>query len=394
MSRFKILNAMMMITGTSVGTGILGLPIVTSSSGFIPTLVAFLVAWVFMTLAAYYILEVKMRVRGSYNLSSMIKLTLGKPGQYFSSTIILLLLYALLCTYMMAGAAWLNLLIAPVLSVPLSLTTIIFTVVFALIILGGERFIYNINNLLGVGLLVAFIITVGSSLSPTQHAFINQGHFMDTLPSLPLLLTTFGFSIVVPAVTEYLDYNEKSVKISIMSGSLVAFSAYAIWEWVALGNIPLDGPVSFQTLKQTGDNGTGVIVALAASAGSSWVVFSGRLFAIFAVVTSFLGVSLALNHFFSDAIKMDSIGKKRCMLALMTYIPPLMITYAYPTAFVQLLSFAGIFVALLLGLFPALMVFKTRDPLFMGRRGGLMMVCVSLFFILVIVQEIINLIGS
>ena len=393
MSWLKKLNAIMMVAGTSVGTGILGLPIITSSSGLIPTILAFLVAWVFMTGAAYYILEIKMQVRGSFNLSSMIKLTLGKPGQYVSSVIILLLLYALLCTYMMAGAAWLNLLIAPIVLLPIAVTTLVFTLILAMVILCGERFIYNTNNMLGVGLVVAFLITVGSSLSPKETAFITHCHFLDILPSLPLLLTTFGFSIVVPALTEYLEYDEKSVKFSIITGSLIALGAYVVWEWVTLGNIPLDGPLSFQMLKQTGDNGTGVIVALSAVKSSAWVILSGRVFAIFAVITSFLGVSLALYHFLADSLKIESTGRGRFWLALMTYLPPLFVTYFYPKAFVQILSFAGLFVALLLGLFPAWMLFETRRREHKKRGGGFIIGCVGLFFMLVIVQEIINLIG-
>ena len=247
------------------------------------------------------------------------------------------------------------------------------------------------NNGLGIGLLLAFVTTIGSSLIPTQPLFTQSNHVFEIVSSLPLLLTTFGFSIVVPAVTEYLDYDEKSVKFSIMVGSLVALAAYVIWEWVTLGNIPRVGPLSFQTLQQTGDNGTGVIVALATYARNTWVVFSGRLFAIFAVVTSFLGVSVALRHFLSDSLKIDLAGKKRVIVSLLTYLPPLIVTQIYPRAFVQLLSFAGIFVAMLLGLFPLLMVYKASKKQSTCCWKWFVMGCVGLFFTGVIIQETINL---
>ncbi|MDP3704483.1 MAG: aromatic amino acid transport family protein [Legionellaceae bacterium] len=396
MSKLKTFNAILMITGTSVGTGILGLPIVTSSAGLIPTFVAFIVAWIFMTVAAFHILDVKMQVKGHYNLSSMIKLTMGRTGQYCSSIIILLLLYALLCTYMMAGSAWLSVLLAPVITLPGPLMTLLFTFLFATIIFFGDGFIYSMNNALAICLIIAFVVTVGMSLSPLHEEFITQRNFSAILPSLPLLLTTFGFSIVVPAVTEYLDYNKKSATFAIMLGGMVALAAYAVWEWVTLSHIPLQGPMSFHTLKQTGDNGTGVILAFASSVNSHMVNVSGRIFAIFAAITSFLGVSLALIHFLADVLNRQAVGSKRFVLSLATFIPPLLITSLVPNAFVQVLSFAGLFVAILLGLFPVLMVYKSQNK--NGRLCGhvmkkLMMTCTGLFFVYVIFQEIRNLSG-
>ena len=393
--KLKIFNAAMMIISTSVGVGILGLPIVTSASGLVPTWVAFVVAWVFMTLGAFHILEVKMVVKGHYSLASMIKITLGRPGHYLASCIILLLLYALLSTYLMAALAWLHLLMPVTLGIIDPMTPIVLIFVFSFIILSSTRWLYHINNVLGICVLLAFVATIASSLTPNMSIFAQHASFVDVLPSLPLLLTTFGFSIVVPAVTEYLNYDKSATKTAVLWGSIVSLFAYAIWEWVTLGHIPLEGLTSFDALKQRGDNGTGVIMALAHVTHHPWVIIFGKLFAILLVITSFLGISLALLHFLADLLKIKSHGKWRFFLALLMYIPPLCVTYFYPKAFVQLLSFAGIFVALLLGLFPAWMVFKLRQDnkyefaMRIRYRCGLVMSC--LFFILVIVQEIINL---
>ena len=385
MNHRKIFNAVIMVTGTSVGSGILGLPIITSRAGLLPTMLAFLVAWVFMTVAAFYILDVKLQVKGTHNLSSLIKRTLGRPGQIVSSLMIVLLLYALLCTYMMAGSAWLNVFVAPLINIPKHLAPILFTLVLGGLLLCGERLTYNLNNVLGIALLFAFIATVGSSLVPANYDFIRQGEFQAILPSLPLILTTFGFSIVVPALTEYLDYDASAVKKAIIMGSLLALVAYAVWEWVTLGNIT---PSGFQTMRQSGDNGTGVIVSLAQSTHSAGVTFSGQLFAVFAVITSFLGVSLALLHFLSDVMSLKLKGQNKLILFCMTYLPPIIVTSFYPRAFVQILSFAGIFVAVLLGLFPAMMVFKQASK----WRDRSMITGVMVFFGLVIVQEFVNLI--
>lgn len=376
----KILNAIVMVTGTSVGSGILGLPIMTSAAGFFPTMMAFVIAWIFMTLGAFYILDVKLHVRGSANLSSLIKATLGRPGQYIASIMIVLLLYSLLCTYMMAGSAWLHVLMQPVIEIPTQATSIVLTLVLGCLLLASERLTYRFNNILGIGLFIAFLVTVASGMLPTQVDFIQHADFHEVPSTFPLLLTTFGFSIVVPTLTQYLEYHYRSVKYAIIIGSLIALVAYVVWEWVTLGNI---SPSHLQTLKQTGDNGTGVILSLAQIGHHHWIALSGRLFAIFAVVTSFLGVSLALLHFLSDTLTLELKGRNRLWLFILVYLPPIIVTSFYPQAFVQLLSFAGIFVAVLLGLLPAMMVLKQ------GHNKWVLST-VILFFVLVILQEVIS----
>lgn len=414
----KMINAIMMIVSTSVGMGILGLPIVTANSGFFPTICSFGIAWIFMTLASFYILKIKMYLRGHYSLASMIKLTLGKSGHLFATIIILLLLYALLSTYLMAAVAWLKLLL-PHLSkfheFPIALG---FTCLFVLIMVCREQRLYTINNILGLGVLLVFLAIIGGNLIPSHSAFMNQIDFKSTLPAFPLLLTTFGFSIVVPAITEYLQYDEVNTKRSIFWGSLISLIAYALWEWITLGNIPSVGQLSFETLKQTGDNGTGVIVALATLSDHPWIIYCGKLFAFLLVITSFLGISLALIHFLSDLLHFPIHDNRRLILSALMYIPPVMVIVFFPRAFVQFLSFAGIFVAILLGLFPVLMMIKLNDTfknkalhlqgVNVGEIGNqdpitvvnlpsrfsenlAVMGFVGLFFILVIVQEIFNL---
>lgn len=395
MKQSKTFNAILMITGTSVGTGILGLPISTSYAGFFPTMLAFLISWIFMTVAALYILEVKMQVRGSYNLSSMIKITLGKSGQIFSAIVVLLLLYALLCTYMMAGSAWFHVLIKNYFYVDSFTIILIFTIVFATILFFSEKFIYNINNFLAICLMIAFFITIATNFVPKTYDFLQQVNFEAILPSMPMLLTTFGFSIIVPSVTEYLDYDKKSVYKAIFWGGLISLFAYAVWEWVTLGNIPLTGRTGLYSLLEEGDNGTGVILALANSSHNNIVNISGRIFAIFAAVTSFMGVSVALIHFFVDNLKIKQSSLNRIYLLLIVYIPPILITTLAPKAFVQVLSFAGIFVALLLGLFPVLMVYRERNKYIkislITLKQNFFLILSALFFILVIIQEIKNL---
>lgn len=78
-----------------------------------------------------------------------------------------------------------------------------------------------------------------------------------------------------------------------------------------------------------------------------------KLFSFFAVVTSFLGVGLSLFHFFADGLKIEQTNKGKFLTASLTFIVPILFVLFYPRGFIMALEYAGIFVALLLGIFPS-----------------------------------------
>jgi tyrosine-specific transport protein len=79
-----------------------------------------------------------------------------------------------------------------------------------------------------------------------------------------------------------------------------------------------------------------------------------------AIVTSFIGVSFSLFEFLMDSFNITSNQKGRCLGLLLTFAPPLLFAFYYPNGFILALGYAGIFVAILLGILPALMAWSGR----------------------------------
>src|SRR5258708_1834332 len=52
-----LLGGTLLIAGTSIGVGMLGLPVVTAAGGFVPSIFVYLVCWFFMVCIARLILE-------------------------------------------------------------------------------------------------------------------------------------------------------------------------------------------------------------------------------------------------------------------------------------------------------------------------------------------------
>jgi tyrosine-specific transport protein len=64
--------------------------------------------------------------------------------------------------------------------------------------------------------------------------------------------------------------------------------------------------------------------------------------------------------FLADGFRLEKQGIQNIFLHTATFLPPLIIALLYPTAFIIGLSYAGICIAILIILFPALMVWNGR----------------------------------
>jgi tyrosine-specific transport protein len=177
------------------------------------------------------------------------------------------------------------------------------------------------------------------------------------LAAIPVVVTSFGFHIVIPSLTNYLHKNVTVLKRVIFIGSFIPLVVYLLWEFITVGTISLDGPYGLLKTKELGQSAT---FSLSHLLNNSWVSSLAILFSFFAIVTSFLGVGLSLSHFLADGFKIHPNIRGRILTALLTYCPALFFVLFYPQGFIKALDYAGIFVALLLGILPCLMVLKGR----------------------------------
>ncbi len=103
----SVVGGALLIAGTCVGAGMLGLPVMTAAAGFYPTMAAFLLVWLFMTCSALAYLEVSLRFPGEVNLISMAAKTLGRGGKIIAWITYVLFLYSLMAAYTAGGTTML-----------------------------------------------------------------------------------------------------------------------------------------------------------------------------------------------------------------------------------------------------------------------------------------------
>jgi tyrosine-specific transport protein len=130
------------------------------------------------------------------------------------------------------------------------------------------------------------------------------------------------------------------------------------------------GNISFDALLATWKTGGSVVVPLTVTLQRPVLGLIANAFAFFAIITSFLGVSLGLVDFLRDGLKLQKKVHGRLIASFFAFVPPLFFVYAFPRGFMLALEYAGAFVAILLIFFPALMVWKLKEKGFYSTHWG------------------------
>ncbi len=357
---YRLIGGILLVAGTAIGAGMLALPIVTGFAGFWPTMALFLLYWLYMTFTACLILEAGCWMEAQSNLITMAAQTLGKGGKWFSWIVYLFLLYTLTTAYLAgAGPIFLDG-IASFTGWKLPTWTHPFPILilFSLFVYQGARSVDYANRFLMLGLILSYLLIVVLLTPHVDRRLLEQVDWKSLWIAVPIVSTSFGFHIIIPTLIDYFGRDVKRLKWAILVGSALPLLVYVSWEFLTLGIIPLQGALGLMEGYEHGIDGATLLSLFLGKTELSWLV---RLFSLFAILTSFLGVSLSLRDFLADGLGIPKTSKGRLFLYFLTFAPPLVITLTDPRAFLDALEYAGVFgVVALLGLLPVLMVWRGR----------------------------------
>lgn len=363
MFRSKCVGGVLFIVGTSIGGGMLVMPVSIASVGMLPILCCLIACWLVMTSGALLILEVNLRLPKGSHLISMAKSTLGWPGQLVAWIAYLLLLYTLLSAYISGGGDVLSDLCLRVhLSIHSRYAAVLFTLIFAAIVYAGMRAVDYVNRTLMFAKLGIYVLLV-CIISPHIHLAQLQGGSWHTIwGGLMLLVTSFGFASIVPTLCDYLDQDARLLRKTILIGSLIPLVCYTIWITVIMGVIPRMGPQGLVALKNAEYTISALTLALNQSVHNAWIDGFFSCFTSICMVTAFLGVSIGLFDFLADGLTWRKTGRQGQALLGLTFLPPLLLVLFYPGLYLHAFNYAGVCCVVLLLLLPTLMVWRARQP--------------------------------
>ena len=88
----KLFGGILLIAGTCIGGGMLGLPIATAKGGLLASSLLFIGCWMLMSFTALLTLEVNLCFPKNSNVISMARATLGKSAEVLCWTVYLFFL--------------------------------------------------------------------------------------------------------------------------------------------------------------------------------------------------------------------------------------------------------------------------------------------------------------
>lgn len=357
----KMLGGILLIAGTCIGGGMLGLPIATAPGGIIHSSLLFIVCWILMTFTALLTLEVNLCFPKNSNVISMAKATLGKPGAILCWTVYLFFLYALVSAYIAGGQDVLHGLLNNFgLNIPVWLCGILFVALFGTVVIAGIKHVDIFNRLLMIvklGSVLLLMILISMHIDPVNY---DTGNIKLLLPALTVAITSFGFSIIVPSLRNYFDEDIKKLRLAILLGSFIPLLCYIAWDAVIFGLVPLNGEFGLERLMQANQPVTSLLQSITYYIPTDKIAILSKAFTSICVLTAFACVSLGLSDYLADGFKVTHKDKRKWLITLATFLPPLLIVIFYPKAFILLLSLAGLFCVMLQALMPAMMAWHCR----------------------------------
>jgi len=349
------LDAVCVVAGTTIGAGMLGLPMAIGFLGFKVSMVLLLVMWALAFYTSLLLLEVNLQVGAGLNVNMMVKKVLGRWGQVIAVVCLTFLLYAVLVAYVTAMGG----IIARAIGVhadPIStgVCSVGFAAVMAVIIYLGTNAIVRFNSLFFLSMLGAMAIAF-ATLSTTVDVDVLVNATPDykyLVGAIPVLFASFSFHFCIPSITTVVGTNTRQLIRIMFWGTLLPLLCYMLWLFLSLGSVPMDQIV----------NMSGSVDSLIKSMCNGSVVVQTILsiFAAFALITSFFGVALSLFDLTAETLRRGNTGKERMGTTVIVFVPVVIASLLAPGGFIAALAHAGAALAVICILLPCAMSYKLR----------------------------------
>lgn len=384
-----VVGGTLLIAGTTIGVGMLALPIVTGAGGFIPATLIYLLTWFFMLCTGLLLLEVCTWMPTEANLITMTHRLLGPIGQSICWAVYLFLFVTVMIAHVAGGGDAMNALIGDAL--PKWAAMIVYVLLFSPVVYLGTKMVDRFNILLMTGVLITYFSFIFFAGGHVDMALLKYSNWSKAWPAMPILLTAFTYQLIIPTLMTYMKRDVKKVRRSIILGTSIPLVVYVIWEVLILGNIPVE------RLLQAEASGEIATMPLKEILHNPMIYKIGSWFAFFVLTTSYVALALAFLDFVADGLKVKKEGTTKLALCLAIFGIPTFFAFVYPGIFIRALGYAGgISCALLFGLLPPLMAWVGRyvkrydkqNPQLPG--GKLTLGLLIVFIIVIMIMQISN----
>lgn len=339
----KLLGSILIIAGSSIGAGMLAMPISSAGVGFIGSSLLLFLLWFVTCYTALLMVKVYEFNSCTDGFDTLTRKYTNLFVNRIAGLSLMFLIYSLTAAYMTGGGTILKTNIDLVFNLDINrkFAIILFSILFSTIVIIGTKSV----DLITRGLFTAkviFLIVLVILMIP-----LIQGINLLSMPlkqgliiaAIPPIFTSFGFHGSIPTIVNYLGGNKKLLNRAFILGSLLPLAIYLIWQIVVLGSLD---QTTFMSILRQREPLDGLIMSIRQVAKSTYIETLFSLFSAAALGTSFLGVSVGLYDYYKDLLKNKSSKVIPSLSGALTFLPPLGFALFYPEGFMKALGFAAI----------------------------------------------------
>ncbi len=360
----RVIGAVLLIVGTSLGGGMLALPMATAAAGYWYSMGLFIAIWVLTLIAAGYTLEASMYLPEGSHFVSMARRTWGRFGALFVGFLLFSFLYMVLSAYTASGGGLVSLLVSRFHgNWPSWLHTVLFTLLFSIILYRGVLTVDWVNRGLMLVKCSAYVMLVIMMLpgAHLQALSVAPGSGITHLSgALLVVMTAFGFGGSIPTIRSYCRSHQRSLIKALVVGSLIPLICYLLWDWAVQGTVPSAGPGGLIELAHSSHAVVGMTLALEKHYPGHVIPTAISWFTSLCVTTSYLGVGVGLVDLAADTLSIDRNSSRMWIPTVVATVPPMILVLMDPGLFMRALAYAGVLCVLLLTVCPMLMVWRGR----------------------------------
>jgi len=370
------------ITGNLVGAGILGLPIKTGMAGFLPSLVGMILVGAALFFGGIVLANEAIKSRQEvFHYPSMYEKYFGKTGRWVAILANSIIFYGLITVYLTGSVSIITRLMG--IEAQRIVVTLAFFVVVTALTISNPKSLFKLNSVFVVLLSISFIalVVMGKKyIEPQRFQYKNWV----LLPSaLPIIVTALNFQNVIPTISKSLNWDRKSIIISLFGGVLIGFVMCAVWVRIGIGVLPLTGTNSILGALQAN---VPEIVPLAKAIRTPVFINMALAFSLLAIITSYLSLGNALMDFIRDCTSRYPKLSGKAATAMLAFLPPLLVAIIYPNIFLNLLDLVGgVGIVVLFGILPCIIALIKMRSLFWKIA---LVVPIMLFFLGVFALEV------
>jgi len=399
----SLLGGAMIIAGTAIGAGMLANPTSTAGVWFIGSILALIYTWFCMTTSGLMILEANLHYPTGASFDTIVKDLLGKGWNGLNGLSVAFVLYILTYAYITSGGGITQNLLNQAFgsaesAVDIGRTSgsLIFCLVLAAFVWLSTKAVDRFTTALIGGMVIAFFLSTAGLLGSVKSDVLlnsvatgEQQYLPYLLTALPVCLVSFGFHGNVPSLVKYYHRDGGRVMKSIFIGTGLALVIYILWQLAIQGNLPRS---EFAPVIEKGGDVSALLEALHKYIETDYIAVILNFFAYMAIASSFLGVTLGLFDYIADLLHFDDSFAGRSKTALVTFLPPLLLSLQFPYGFVIAIGYAGLAATIWAAIVPALLVRASRQKFpqasYKVYGGNFMIGFIILFGILNIAAQV------